>query len=377
MSKIPICEAADFINGRAFKPSEWSTAGLPIIRIQNLTGTNEAFNFFGGKISPKNVVRRGDILISWSASLGVYRWMYNDAALNQHIFKVVLKPGVFSGYFYYVATHALSQMVARVHGSTMQHITKDRFDAIPISLPSEPEQKQIAALLEKADRLRRTRRYARQLSDTFLQSAFLEMFGDPALNPKGWAKGYLGEVIHSAQDGPHVSPRYSSDGIPFLSTRHIRPGEINWSDLKYISIEDAKEHWRKIKPEKGDVLYTKGGTTGLAKAIDFDREVAVWVHIAVLKLRKDKVLPVWLENMLNSPFCYRQSQQLTFGIVNRDLGLKRMPRIRIYIPPLPVQHNFADIVHRFERLRAQQREAERQTEHLFQTLLHRAFSIVE
>src|SRR5713101_1532434 len=164
MNKFPICEAADFINGRAFKPSEWGTEGLPIIRIQNLTGTHEAFNFFSGTVDRKNLVKRGDILISWSASLGVYRWDRNDAALNQHIFKVVLKAGVVPAYFYYVATNALNQMVAQVHGSTMQHITKDKFDAIPISLPSESEQKRIAAILERADRLRRMRRYAQQLS---------------------------------------------------------------------------------------------------------------------------------------------------------------------------------------------------------------------
>ena len=113
--------------------------------------------------------------------------------LNQHIFKVVLKPGVDSNYFYYVATHALSQMVAQVHGSTMQHITKDKFDAIPISLPSEPEQKRIAALLEKADRLRHTRRYARQLLDTFLQSVFFEMFG--ASFQRDESKTRFGELV--------------------------------------------------------------------------------------------------------------------------------------------------------------------------------------
>ena len=148
-NRLAICEAADFINGRAFKPAEWGTEGLPIIRIQNLTGTSETFNFFAGTVDPKNLVKRGDILISWSASLGVYRWDRKDAALNQHIFKVMLKPGVVPSYFYYVATNALNRMVAQVHGSTMQHITKDRFDAIPISLPSEPEQKRIAATLEK------------------------------------------------------------------------------------------------------------------------------------------------------------------------------------------------------------------------------------
>jgi type I restriction enzyme S subunit len=199
------------------------------------------------------------------------------------------------------------------------------------------------------------------------------MFGDPVTNPKGWKIGILGDVIVSAKDGPHVSPVYSDSGIPFLSTRNVRKGELIWEDLKFISFEDAKIHWKKCKPERGDILYTKGGTTGLAKAVDFDKEIAVWVHIAVLKLQQDRVISTWLESMLNTDFCYKQSQELTFGIVNRDLGLQRMPKIKIYIPPLPLQEKFAQIVQKHERFRTQQREAERQAEHLFQTLLHRAF----
>ena len=367
-------EVAEFINGRAFKPSEWSRSGLPIIRIQNLTGTTDAFNYFDGMIDESVRLRRGDILISWSASLGVYRWQGNDAVLNQHIFRVRLSEGVEPDYFFYAATHAVQEMKLRVHGSTMQHITKDRFDSIQIRLPDLSEQRQVARQLEQADRLRRTRRYALELTDTFLPAAFLELFGDPLSNPKNWPARCLGDVLVSAQDGPHVSPNYCTQGIPFLSTRNVRPGELIWDDLKYISIADAQVQWRKVKPEIGDILYTKGGTTGMAKAVDFDNDIAVWVHIAVLKLRKQVVAPVWLENMLNSRFCYQQSQELTFGIVNRDLGLKRMPRIRIYLPPLPLQQKFVALAERVERLRAVQREALRQAEHLFTSLLDHAFS---
>jgi type I restriction enzyme S subunit len=367
-------EVAEFLNGRAFKPSDWSDSGLPIIRIQNLTGTSESFNYFDGTIDERVRVRRGDILISWSASLGVYRWQGNDAVLNQHIFKVRLSKGVDPDYFFYVATNAVKEMVSRVHGSTMQHITKDRFDSIQIRLPDLSEQRRIAGRLERADSLRRTRRYALELTSTFLPAAFLEIFGDPSTNPKQWPAGHLADVLLSAQDGPHVSPTYSAQGVPFLSTRNVRPGELVWDDLKYISVSDARTQWRKVKPERGDILYTKGGTTGMAKAVDFDTEVAVWVHIAVLKLRRELVVPVWLENMLNSRFCYHQSQSLTFGIVNRDLGLKRMPRIHLYIPPLPLQQKFAALVERVEGLRAVQREALRQAEHFFASLLHRSFS---
>lgn len=259
-------------------------------------------------------------------------------------------------------------------GATVPHVSRDVLDSLELPLPNLIEQRRIAAQLEQADRLRRTRRYALELSDSFLPAAFLELFGDPASNPMQWKSCCLGDVLLSAQDGPHVSLDYCDQGIPFLSTRNVRPGELVWEDVKHISREDAQEQWRKVKPEKGDLLYTKGGTTGMAKVVDFDREFAVWVHIAVLKLRKELVVPLWLENMLNSRFCYQQSQALTLGIVNRDLGLKRMPGICIYLPPLPLQQKFAALVERHEHLRATQREALRQAEHLFQTLLHRAFS---
>lgn len=322
--------------------------------------------------------QKGDILITTEAPLGEVALLRTSerVALAQRVILLRGKPNVIDPTYYLYALKTpfvQSQLLTRAASTTVLGIKQSELLQVQIPYLRLAEQKRIAAIAQKADRLRRTRRYALQLSDTYLRSVFLEMFGDPATNPQKWETGTLGDVIISAKDGPHVSPTYSDSGIPFLSTRNVRKGQIIWEDLKFISPEDVKEHWKKCKPEPGDILYTKGGTTGLAKAVDFDTEIAVWVHIAVLKLKHERVNPAWLENMLNSDFCYQQCQELTFGIVNRDLGLQRMPRIKIYIPPLPLQEKFAQIAQKFDRLRTQQREAERQAEHLFQTLLHRVF----
>ena len=77
-------EVAGFINGRAFKPEEWSNEGLPIIRIQNLTESSKLFNYYPGVIDNKYLVKKNDLLISWSASIGIYKWTGDDAVLNQH-----------------------------------------------------------------------------------------------------------------------------------------------------------------------------------------------------------------------------------------------------------------------------------------------------
>jgi type I restriction enzyme S subunit len=323
---------------------------------------------------PSRIAEEGDILMSVRAPVGPTNLAKEKCCIGRGLAALRIGTRLDTSFLLYFLRHHEPRLASQGQGSTFDAINRDDLEEIEIPLPALPEQQRIAGRLEHADRLRQTRRYALELTDTFLPAAFLELFGDPLSNPKKWPERCLGDVLLSAQDGPHVSPNYCTQGIPFLSTRNVRPGELVWDDLKYISVADAQAQWRKVKPERDDILYTKGGTTGMAKVVDFDKDVAVWVHIAVLKLRKEVVVPVWLEHMLNSRFCYQQSQELTFGIVNRDLGLKRMPRIRIYLPPLPLQRKFAALVEQAQRLRAAQREALRQAEHLFSSLLDRAFN---
>ena len=117
-----------FINGYAFKPQDWSTEGKEIIRIQNLTKTSKEINYYSGKIDKKYIVETGDILISWSGTLGVFQWYGKTAVLNQHIFKAVFdKLDINKSYFKYVVEKGLQDAVKNTHGSTMKHLTKKIF----------------------------------------------------------------------------------------------------------------------------------------------------------------------------------------------------------------------------------------------------------
>ena len=148
ISKVKLL--ADYINGFPFKPAEWGAKGRPIIRIQNLTKEHAAFNYYDGTIPERNHVKDGDILLSWSASLGVFVWNRGDAWLNQHIFKVVPDPKrITRGYFVWLARWFLNHMEAEAHGSTMQHITKPKFGSFPVPLPSLNEQAEIEAYINQ------------------------------------------------------------------------------------------------------------------------------------------------------------------------------------------------------------------------------------
>ena len=260
-----------------------------------------------------------------------------------------------------------------ITGSTRAKLTKAGAFKIQIPLPPLAEQKRIAGILDAADALRAKRRETLAQLDTLLQSTFLDMFGDPVTNPMGWEQCVVGDVVHTAKDGPHVSPTYAESGIPFLSTRHIKPGEVVWEDLKYIDQDEANRQWKKCKPEFGDILYTKGGTTGIAARVTTSEPFAVWVHVALLKPVVKKVHPIWIEAMLNSAYCYTQSQRYTHGIANYDLGLKRMVKIQMYLPPLAEQRGFAAIVESIEQQKARQRAHLAELDTLFASLQSRAF----
>jgi len=118
--QIKLGDAATFINGYPFKPTDWTENGREIIRIQNLTkSTDIKANRFDGKIAERYLVKKGNLLISWSGTLGVYEWDGEDAWLNQHIFKVVLdKKEINKKYFKYLIQSKISELERQVHGAS-------------------------------------------------------------------------------------------------------------------------------------------------------------------------------------------------------------------------------------------------------------------
>lgn len=138
-----------YTNGYPFKPSDWSALGRPIIRIQDLSGAAPEPNRFEGELDRRYLIQTGEILISWSASLGVYRWTGREAWLNQHIFRVgVDHRQVHEEFFRWLAEWFIAEMDQEVHGSTMQHLTADAFGGFPVILPPQTRQRAIADYLD-------------------------------------------------------------------------------------------------------------------------------------------------------------------------------------------------------------------------------------
>jgi type I restriction enzyme, S subunit len=136
----------NYLNGRGFKKAEWTQHGRPIIRIQNLTGSSDKFNYFEGQVDPKCEIEPGDLLMSWAATLGAYIWRGPSAVLNQHIFKV--DSFIQRRFHYFILLWALDALHRKAHGSGMVHVTKGKFESTTVLLPPLPEQHRIVEAIE-------------------------------------------------------------------------------------------------------------------------------------------------------------------------------------------------------------------------------------
>ena len=172
---VRLGDVATYVNGYAFKPTDWEEDGLPIIRIQNLTGNDYQTNYSSKSYPAKYYVDDGDVLISWSASLGVHKWNRGKALLNQHIFKVVFdKIDVNRDYFIYAVSYLLEDMARESHGSTMKHITKPRFDKTAFPLPPLDIQRRIADTLDKVTELITLRKTQLKKLDELVKARFVQ-----------------------------------------------------------------------------------------------------------------------------------------------------------------------------------------------------------
>jgi type I restriction enzyme S subunit len=256
MAKRPLGMLARFINGAAFKPSDWGTEGYPIIRIQNLTGSSKTMNFTTKPIKQELMVKKGDILVSWSATLGVYKWEGPEAVLNQHIFKVVPAPEMLPEYLFYAIGGVIDDISSKTHGSTMKHVVRGDFEDTLVYAPPLAEQQRIVEILDRAAAIQRLRKAAEEKVREIIPALFVDMFGDPEKNPKGWP-------IHEIRDLFAIKPNYgtmtpaSENPSDYLCIRvaNIQGDRLSRRSLKYLasSAVDGSRHI--VMP--GDLLLAR------------------------------------------------------------------------------------------------------------------------
>jgi len=352
-------EVAQYINGRAFKPSEWTDSGLPIIRIQNLTGTQEKFNYFNGKLEERYIVEKDDILLSWSASLGVYVWDKERAALNQHIFKVIPYGIINKGYLLYTLVAVIERLKKQVHGSTMTHITKPTFERNKILLPPPDIQHQIAERLDAIKKAQELNDKQIALADELFKSLLNRELDSKGTDRKMNKLEEVAEII-MGQSPPSSTYNTKRNGLPFLQ------GKFEFGEIYPVPIKFCSQPLRIAK--KNDVLLSVRAPVGPVNLAP--SECCIGRGLSAIRAKAEKLDQLFLFYFmkLNEERMSLLGCGSTFNAIGRD----HIEKIKISLPSLQTQRQIVAKLQSVQDYKKKLLEQNQKLQELFNSCLDRA-----
>jgi type I restriction enzyme S subunit len=276
---------------------------------------------------------------------------------------------------YWLTSPSIKEYLVNSASKTAQPaLSLSKIKNTPVLLPPLPEQKRIAAILDKADSIRRKRQEAVRLTEELLRSVFLDMFGDPVVNPKGWKTKSLSEEIEFLTSGSRGwAEFYSNTGKKFIRIQNVKNGLLHFSDVQYVNPPDNKEAAR-TKVQENDLLISI--TADLGRTAVVDKKTAIEgahinQHLALVRLSK-AFNPHFVAAYLESEGGKRQFLQLDQSAVKSGLNFDSIKSLNLFDPPLQMQNRYASFVHALERAKGKQRTSSDETANLFNSLLQRA-----
>jgi len=320
---------------------------------------------------PSRIAESGDILMSVRAPVGPTNLAREHCCIGRGLAALRPRTGLDTKFLLYFLRHFEPCLASQGQGSTFDAINRDDLEGMEIPLPDLSEQRRIAGRLEQADRLRRTRRYALELTDTFLPAAFLELFGDPRAANTRWEMSELENLgvldRGRSRNRPRNAPHLYGGPYPFVQTGDVANAESYIrSHTQTYSEEGLKQS--KLWPS-GTLCITIAAniadTAILTYPACFPDSIVGFIPNGRVRI---EFVQFWLG------FLQEILTRTAPEVAQKNINLEILRDLRCPVPPRPLQQKFAVLVERVERLRAVQRESLRQADHLFASLLHHAFA---
>jgi len=263
-----IGKTVTLVNGRAFKPSDWKTHGLPIIRIQNLNDPMASYNYYEGDVEERYYVNNGDILFAWSgtkeSSFGARMWRGQTAILNQHIFRVIPNEAKLSSQYVLLALKRFQEDIERKsHGfkSSFVHIRKSDLESTFLAVPPLPEQRSIATVLSDMDALLRSLDQLIAKKRDLKQATMQQLLtGKKRLPGFGEGKGYKEFAIGVIPEDWNV--KKIKDIAPLQRGFDLPTSQLKRGDYPVVYSNGVMNHHAKFMVQGPGVVTGRSGTIG-------------------------------------------------------------------------------------------------------------------
>lgn len=343
MNLVELSEVCDFIMGQAPPGSTCNMGGLgtPFVKAGEFGTARPIIREWTQK--PLKLALRSDVLICVVGATAGKLNLGEDCAIGRSVAAIRPKPKQLDQiYLYNYLQKWIYRLRSGSQGSAQTVITKPMLGNLKIPLPPLPEQKRIASILDKADALRTKRKHAIAKLDELLQSVFLDMFGDPVTNPKGWNVQPLGTLC-DVRDGTHDSPKYVSIGKPLVTSKNLSKGFVDLTEVNLISEEDFFHVNKRSKVDRGDIIMPMIGTIGNPVLVDHYPDYAI-KNVALIKFTKDSPSNTYILNLLSSHYFKWITKKSNRGGTQKFIALKDIRSLPIPIPNGKDQDRYTEFV---------------------------------
>ncbi len=269
--------------------------------------------------------------------------------------------------------YLLATTESSTHGT--KRLPSGAFEGLPIPVPPLPEQNRIADILDKADAIGRKRREAIALTEDLLRSTFLEMFGDPTSNPKGWPMSTFGAEVSLLEYGPRFyNEKYADDGVRIVRITDLdASGSLDFESMPRLVVDAQDQQRYLLRP--GDIVFARSGATVGKTAISAEGDPPSIPGVYFIRLRfKNSVSPRYARQVLANESIQRiivsrsrQSAQQNFS----GPGIRELP---LPLPPRHLQDKLEAVARGQARHLARLRGVDMEADSLFNCLVAQAFS---
>ena len=247
------------------------------------------------------------------------------------------------------------------------------YSQIQILLPPLPQQQKIANILDAADALRQNDKALIAKYGELTQALFLDMFGDPVSNPKGWEKVELGNIAKKITDGEHQNPSISDTGKHLIMAKDVLDDKVDFSNPRFVSDEDFNKYISKCKPEYGDiVLVSRGATVGRCTVVSTDIPFCLMGSVILIK-KGDSFNSEFVISLLKNKRFLTQLTNVSSASAQQAIYISHLKKLKITLPPLDLQNQYEERVAVIVEQKAIAQKSLEKSESLFNSLLQKAF----
>lgn len=388
MEKIKIGDVCDILNGYAFKSENYVDSGIRIIRISNvqkgyIEDSTPAFYSSDTMGLSKFMLEEGDLLMSLTGNVGRVAILEKEllpAALNQRVACLRLKSNKItkSYLFHFLNSNFFEQQcIMASNGVAQKNMSTEWLKDYEIPLYTPNQQEEIVTVLNAAQSILSSRRQQLQKLDELVKARFVELFGDPRINPNKYPVCQLSDYIVFLTSGSRGWAQYcADDGTEwFITIKNVKDCHIETDNMQPINAPNNAEA-KRTRVQEGDLLISITadlGRTGVVTKEIAEHGAYINQHLTCIRLKQDVLNPLYVAYFMESPAGKEQFESKNQSAVKAGLNFNSINSLRLMIPPLDDQNAFIDFIKQTDKSKAVIQKALDEAQLLFDSLMQKYF----